>query len=70
MREHGEISKDVFKSFSENTSTPSGGDDLKGIKRRRLNISTSLISTQKGSGRFTPRLRLYVQNGSSFEKCL
>ena len=26
-------------------------------QRRRLNISTSLISMQKGSGRFTPRLR-------------
>ena len=46
--------KSVFKSFLENTSTTSGGDDLKGIKQRRLNISTPSISMEKGSGRFTP----------------
>ena len=32
LREYGEISKDAFKSFSENNSTPVGGEDLKGIK--------------------------------------
>ena len=41
----------------ENTSTSSGGDDVKEIKRKRLNISESPIIVQKGSGKFKLRLR-------------
>ena len=33
---------------------PSVGDDVKGIKRKRL---STLFSMEKGSGHFTPRLR-------------
>ena len=39
------MSKVVFKSFSKNASTPSGDDDLKGIKPKPLNNSASPIST-------------------------
>ena len=66
LKEFSQISKDVFKSFSENTSTPSGNNDLTrvmsgGVKRRRLNItaspSPSPVSMQMGSGHFTTCLR-------------
>ena len=42
--------------FLKNTRTPSGGDDLEGIKRRAPNNSTSPISMQKGSGHFKSHL--------------
>ena len=57
LSENGETSKYVYKSFSENASTPIGEEDLKCIKRMRLNISVSHISMQKISGRFTYCLR-------------
>jgi len=57
LTEIGKTSKYIFKSFSENTSTPIGEEDLKCIKRRRLNISASNICMQKGSGRLTYSLR-------------
>ena len=65
LKEFSQISKDVFKSFSENTSTPSGNDLTRamsgGVKQRRLNItaspSPSPVSMQMGSGHFTTCLR-------------
>ena len=65
LREYGQISTDVFKRFSENTNTPSEGDDLKSIKRTRLNISESFISMQNGS-----RNHVKFRNGSNFETFL
>jgi len=50
LGEYEEISRDI--SFLDRT--PSEGDDLKSIKRKNLSATFSM---QKGSGRFTPRLR-------------
>ena len=67
LEEYSQIPKDVSKSFLENTSTPSGDDILKCIKRKRLNINVSPISMQKGSRHSE---LTYVQSTKSFETLL
>jgi len=67
FREDGEITKDVFKSFSENTSTPISVYDLKLLNEGVLISVRHLIICERV---VNVAHRVYFENDPNGETCL